>query len=199
MGADMMDFPTKTYRVILADPPWRTPDSGCMRFKKFGRQISPLNEKYPLMDFEEIKALRVPDLAEEDCGLFLWVTQTALPWGLEIMTSWNFRYHLTITWDKGHGYSLWGFNRDTELCLFGWKGKLKNVVKLTGEYMRTIIRAKPGKHSVKPTRFYTMIEKQTYPPRLELFAREKRVGWDTWGNEVPCTEQQVLSSRLGEN
>ena len=23
-------------------------------------------------------------------------------------------------------------------------------------------------------------------PRLELFAREKADGWDTWGNEVAC-------------
>ena len=29
-----------------------------------------------------------------------------------------------------------------------------------------------------------MIEKMSYKPRIELFAREKTDGWDVWGNEV---------------
>jgi N6-adenosine-specific RNA methylase IME4 len=29
-----------------------------------------------------------------------------------------------------------------------------------------------------------MIEVVSYPPYIELFAREKHSGWDVWGNEV---------------
>ena len=39
-------------------------------------------------------------------------------------------------------------------------------------------------HSTKPEFFQDMIEKVTEEPRLELFARRKRDGWDVWGNEV---------------
>ena len=29
-----------------------------------------------------------------------------------------------------------------------------------------------------------MIEKVSYGPRVELFAREAHEGWDVWGNQV---------------
>ncbi len=29
-------------------------------------------------------------------------------------------------------------------------------------------------------------------PRIELFARTRREGWDAWGNEVPKEEQKLL-------
>ena len=29
-----------------------------------------------------------------------------------------------------------------------------------------------------------MIEKVSYEPRIELFARQEFTGWDCWGNEV---------------
>lgn len=191
----LIDFPEKKYKCILADPPWKTPDCGCMRLTKFGVQYSPLEEKYPLMELNEILNLPVYQIAQENCGLFLWVTQTMLSEGLQTMKQWGFKYHITITWDKGHGYSLWGFNRDTELCLFGYRGKLAGVVHLTGKYMRTIIREKPKNHSEKPKKLYAMIEKGIYPPYVELFARERREGWDSWGNEVPSTEQKILNLR----
>lgn len=190
----MIPFKNKKYKCIIADPPWKTPNSGCMRLNKFGVQSSKLEEKYPLMSLEEIQNLPVSDLAADSCGLFLWVTQTVLQEGLQVMTKWGFKYHITITWDKGGGYSLWGFCRDTELCLFGYKGKLENIVNLKGKYMRTIIHEKPGKHSEKPKRFYTMIEGGMKPPYIELFSRMQREGWESWGNEVPKFEQRVLSN-----
>ena len=30
-----------------------------------------------------------------------------------------------------------------------------------------------------------MIERVSYGPRIELFAREAFSGWDLWGNEAP--------------
>jgi N6-adenosine-specific RNA methylase IME4 len=38
-------------------------------------------------------------------------------------------------------------------------------------------------HSVKPEGFLDMVERVSPAPRLELFARRDRLGWDTWGNE----------------
>lgn len=42
-----------------------------------------------------------------------------------------------------------------------------------------------GAHSRKPSLFMEMIERMSHPPYLEMFAREKRDGWDVWGNEMP--------------
>jgi N6-adenosine-specific RNA methylase IME4 len=39
-------------------------------------------------------------------------------------------------------------------------------------------------HSQKPEFFQELIEQQSDGPRLELFARRKRKGWHSWGNEV---------------
>jgi N6-adenosine-specific RNA methylase IME4 len=43
-------------------------------------------------------------------------------------------------------------------------------------------------HSRKPEA-YELIE-QMYPelPKIELFARQRRNGWDAWGNEFPGDE-----------
>ena len=39
-------------------------------------------------------------------------------------------------------------------------------------------------HSRKPEEMRQMIEKVSYAPRIELFAREEFEGWDSWGNEI---------------
>jgi len=39
-----------------------------------------------------------------------------------------------------------------------------------------------------------MIEKVSHAPRLELFARRRFEGWDSWGNEV--SNDIVLANRL---
>jgi N6-adenosine-specific RNA methylase IME4 len=45
-------------------------------------------------------------------------------------------------------------------------------------------------HSVKPEWAYRMIEKH-FPnvPKVELFARCARLGWDRWGAEAPPTAE----------
>ncbi len=41
-----------------------------------------------------------------------------------------------------------------------------------------------GKHSQKPDAFLDVVERVSPAPRIELFARRQRLGWDTWGNEA---------------
>lgn len=41
-----------------------------------------------------------------------------------------------------------------------------------------------GKHSEKPEAFLDLVESVSHAPRVELFARRNRLGWDTWGNEA---------------
>jgi N6-adenosine-specific RNA methylase IME4 len=75
------------------------------------------------------------------------------------------------------GYWLRGY---TEHLLIGIRG---NVPAFRNQHPN-IIYAERGRHSAKPDASYALIETLSQEPRLELFARRKRPGWHTWGNEV---------------
>lgn len=124
---------------------------------------------------------------EEGCHLYLWVTNGFLKHGLSVMEAWGFRYVTCITWAKDRFGLGQYFRGQTEQCLFGVRGRLPYKVDLlTGKRAqgRTLITADRRKHSQKPDQMRTMIEKVSYGPFLELFAREKAPGWDVWGNEI---------------
>ena len=169
------------FKTILADPPWDYKD-----------QLDPTRHKpYSTLTVSQIKEIPIKELADEEAHLYLWVTNAFLREGLEIMEAWGFEYSNVIPWikfTKSTSRLHFGMGRDfrncTELLLFGVRGKLRTLTRNT----RNIIMApRPDLHSKKPTRAYTLIEKNSPPPRLELFARNKREGWEVWGNEVEST------------
>lgn len=172
------------YRTILIDPPWD------IKFIK--REVRP-NQKLSYngtMDIEEIKALPISTLAADECDLFLWTTQTYLPYSFDILKVWGFNYHITLTWDKRDGLTQFGFHRRTEFCLYAYKGKLGiqkegQAIPSKIEDIPDLFEEKSKMHSRKPQILYKYIEMKTKPPRLELFARSKRAGWDVWGNQAP--------------
>ena len=51
---------------------------------------------------------------------------------------------------------------------------------------RSVLKLPVGRHSEKPAMFADMIA-NLYPttPKVEIFARMGRVGWDVMGNEAP--------------
>ena len=50
--------------------------------------------------------------------------------------------------------------------------------------VRQAIIAPPREHSRKPDGVHERIERLVAGPYLELFARQRRPGWDAWGNET---------------
>jgi len=68
-----------------------------------------------------------------------------------------------------------------EHLLLGVRGKPCRVV---DHSISSVIRERRGKHSVKPAEVYRLIERM-YPalPKIELFARNCRPGWTSWGND----------------
>lgn len=171
-------FPNKKYKTIYVDPPWNLTSMSNVAWKI----DSPLLNKYPTMTLEELKTLNIENISDKDCSLFLWCTHSTIPDALELMRTWGFKYHCIITWDKGRGFSLWGFHRRTELLLYGYKGHIN--INQKGKYIPTIVYEKSTKHSSKPKVIYELLESNSPSPRIELFARNKREGWDVWGNEV---------------
>lgn len=167
------------YKTIYADPPWNEQGGG-----KIKRGA---DRHYPLMKTGEIVGLAsmVDGLAEDNCHLYLWVTNNFLPDGLEVMKEWGFNYKTTITWVKDK-FGLGQYYRgQTEQCLFGVKGNLPyKVVDGKRQQGATWIYATRGKHSAKPEEMRNVIEKVSYPPYIELFARKTTENWDVWGDEV---------------
>mgnify|MGYP000987235883 FL=1 len=167
----------KKYQTIYADPPWM--EAGGGKTKRGA------DRHYQLMKTKDIITLPVNSIAGDNCHLYLWVTNNFLKDGLAVMEAWGFRYVTTITWMKdriGLGQYYRGM---TEHCLFGVKGNLPYKI-LDGKRQqgKTGFVASKTIHSEKPIEMRQMIEKVSYEPRIELFARQLINGWDCWGNEV---------------
>lgn len=167
------------YKTIYADPPW--PERGGGKIKRGA------DRHYKLMSIKEIMSLKtfVQAITDENCHLYLWVTNTFLKNGLEVIEEWGFKYITLITWMKdriGLGQYFRGL---TEHCIFARKGMLPyKIINERRQQGVTGFYEPKTFHSCKPIKVYEMIEKVSYPPRIELFARSDRPGWDTWGNEV---------------
>lgn len=168
-------MPTGRYRAIIIDPPWP--------IEKIEREERPDQGQrldYPTMRLDEIGGLPVPELAEDGCHLYLWVTHKFLPAGLELLDAWGARYQCTMTWVKNVGITPFSWMYSTEHVLFGRIGSLP----LDKLGLRLDFSAPVQGHSRKPDVFYDRVRTASPGPRLELFARESREGFDPWGNEV---------------
>ena len=165
----------RNYPVILADPPWQYDDNSTDPTRQIENQ-------YPTMSHGEICKLPVRGLADDDALLFLWATSPMLKKAMATMSAWGFEYKTCAVWDKtkiGMGYF---FRQQHELMLVGERGSMLKPE--PSARPSSVVVSPRGKHSEKPAAMYEIIERM-YPgvPKIELFARSKRSGWDAWGNE----------------
>jgi len=172
-------LPNKKYNIIYADPPWQ--------YWEGGEKNQSLH--YPTMTTEEIKNLPVKDLADTNCILFLWATSPILPEAIEVLKEWGFSYStIGFVWVKskkdGTGFAfgngVWT-RANVEFCLIGIKGHIERK----NANISQIVYAPREEHSKKPDIVRDLIVKLVGDlPRIELFARKKVNGWDSWGNEL---------------
>jgi N6-adenosine-specific RNA methylase IME4 len=107
------------------------------------------------------------------------MTVPMLPQCLDVMAAWDFTYKSAILWNKDRtGTGYWTLNR-VEILLIGTRGNVP--APNPGEQPPQVIEAPRGRHSEKPKVFAEIIER-LFPnvPKLEMFAREARPGWDSW-------------------
>lgn len=164
------------YSVIYADPPWRF-----QPYSRISGMDRAADNHYPTMTLADISALRVP--AADDCVLFLWATAPMLPQALDVIAAWGFTYKSHCIWVKEHiGTGYW-FRNLHELLLVATRGAVPAPP--PGWRLPSVFHEPTGRHSEKPSAFAEMIE-HWFPnlPKVELFARTARDGWDCWGNEV---------------
>jgi len=177
-------FPTKKYDVIYADPPWTYRD----KMKMDGNKVGVIKQ-YKTQTKEWIWSLPVPDIANDDCCLFLWATSPMLPLALETMGKWGFAYKtVAFCWSKytKSGYEATTLGRWThgnvEMCLLGTRGKPSKWRE--DKTVRQLVKAKRTAHSTKPDAVRErIIQMLGYRSRVELFARKRVWGWDAWGDD----------------
>lgn len=166
------------YKCILADPPWG--------FRDKGSRIAPEQGHYKTLSLAEVVGMApvVKPLAETNSHLWLCAPNAFVIDGSAQLVAlhWGFKPKQLLTWTKGRqiGMGHWLRNSTEQiiLCVSGRLGpSAKNVP--------THFDAPRGKHSAKPKKLYEVIEAVSPGPRIELFARSGREGWDCWGNEAP--------------
>lgn len=189
------------YRCIALDPPW--PEYGGGKSKRGA------DRHYRLMSPRRIgeTVLASPSWSPAaDCHLWMWTTKSSLASALWLIEQFGFRYVTSAVWvkmrsamtrherdeleagcspDPRHRLQV-GLGQYTrgahELLLLGTRGKA--MVPSPVDRLPDVIFAERTRHSAKPDEAYALIERVSPGPRLEMFARASRSGWDVWGNEV---------------
>jgi len=171
------------YKTIVIDPPWQ--------YGKWGKappDHRPNSIEYELpyksMNINEIMNIPINSFADDNCELYLWVTQKYLPFAFQILEKWKFKYCQTITWcKKPRGLGQGGIYCPTsEFLILARRGKMPKMRRIDSTWFLT--KRPHNSHSTKPEFFQDMIESVTLSPRLEIFARRERIGWDTIGDEL---------------
>ena len=141
------------------------------------------------MTIAEIASLPVRDLLAPDAVILLWVTDPLLPRALEVVRAWGLTFKTVgFYWTKrkpsgaehlGGGYYT---RANPEQCWILTRGK---GVSRADRSVRRLLAAPVRAHSEKPDLFYTEVERLFgNVPRVDVFARRKRDGWDALGDEI---------------
>lgn len=170
-----------SYDLIMSDPPWRFET-----YSDAGREKS-ADAHYETMTLDEIKAMPVSHLGRGDCILWLWATHPMLPQAFEVVKAWGFNHVTNGVWVKrtktgklafGTGYRLRCASEPFIIATLGNPETVRDV--------RSVIEGPVREHSRKPEEAYA--EAERYMPsavrKLDMFSRETRPGWDSWGNET---------------
>lgn len=172
-----------TYDIIVSDPPWKFASNSAA---KPGRNAM---RHYDCMPDAEIAALPVAEWAAPNALLFMWTTAPMLARSMPILSAWGFKYVSSLIWDKGRiGTGFWVRNRH-EIVLMGKRGKFP--CPRSAPFADSIIASPRREHSRKPDELQDRID-AVWPAqtKLELFARQSRLGWDAWGNQTTKFDQE---------
>ena len=191
-SGDWLDGTVK-YKTIVADPPWAYKNRMRGNMTKGEMRSVDFNE-YPTMSVDEIAALPVRDLAEDDAHLYLWTTQTFLRDTYRVLDAWGFRQGAMLVWSKPPKGVCGTYVCSVEFCIFGRRGNLQHKRRQLG----TCYQWPRSGHSAKPEAFQDMVESVSPGPYLELFARRTRLGWHTWGNQALCHVNLVPSNEKAD-
>ena len=185
------------YQTLVVDPPWGV-------FSGRLHEVRGDTPPYAMMSLADIEALPVAEWAAEDAMVFLWVLTSKLgdktravqvgdpsvcimEAGFGLLRAWGFQYSQTLTWIKSAPgnptFTPW--LPITEHILVGWRGNFRNcyLQSATGRIRTALYGPNRAGHSAKPAEIYNLIADNFHGPRLEVFARDSRPGFDGWGDQ----------------
>ena len=170
----------KKYQIILADPPWS--------YRNMGNIQATAVSHYPTMAQKDIESLPVSKIADDNSILFLWATFPKIQEALNTIKAWGFEYKTVgFVWIKknkngGNFFGVgWYTKSNAEVCLIGVRGRAPKISNSVSQIIETVRE----RHSKKPNIVRDkIVEFCGDLSRIELFARERAMGWDVWGNEV---------------
>lgn len=189
----MTPLPPGPFGVVLADPPWSFKTwSG-----KTGTPHRTAEDHYSTVGHTSLAAIPVSTIVAKDAVLFMWTVDSHVDQAIDLAKAWGFGFKtIAFVWVKtakngqpriGMGY--WT-RKSAEVCLMFTRGKPKRLDK----GVREVIMAPRREHSRKPDEQYGLIERLVAGPYVELFARQSRPGWESWGNQsTKFDEQQVAA------
>jgi N6-adenosine-specific RNA methylase IME4 len=174
----------RKYGTIYADPPWLYSNQGTR---------AATSNHYEGMTVDEICALPIAQLADDNCHLHLWTTNGFLFECPKIISAWGFEFRSTFAWVKPQ-IGIGNYWRNShELLLTAIRGP--DSKHFNDASLRSWVEADRTRHSAKPHIVREYLERASPGPRLELFAREAVTGWDVWGNEA---SRDLLTSGIPE-
>jgi N6-adenosine-specific RNA methylase IME4 len=179
------------WACVHGDPPWwfrsnstANPGRNAMRH-------------YRCLSLSDIASLPVKSVVAQNAFAFLRVPGPFLAIGahMPILRGWGFEpTAMGFTWLKvkvnasslfilcddiftGTGLTT---RKNCEFVVIGKRGNPKRI----GADVREAILAPMREPSRKPDEIYRRVERYCTGPRLDLFARETRPGWQGWGDEL---------------
>lgn len=182
---DLSEIPLFRYGLIMADPPWSFEN-----WSKAGEHKN-ASAEHDCISLADIKRMPIGHLSSRDCVLWLWATNPLLDQAFEVIRAWGFEFKTAGHWSKktvsgkqafGTGYIL---RSAGEPFLIATTGNPK-----TSRNVRSVIEGPVREHSRKPEEAFAAAERLCGDvPRIEIFSRQDRAGWDVFGNEVGKFEE----------
>lgn len=143
---------------------------------------------YPILSLETIKEhlTQAVSLTTANSILFLWTIEKYLFQAESMAKELGYRLHSRMIWNKVVGIpAAFTIRFGHEYLLYMYRGKFTRIdVKERGK-IHSVFTERVKKHSQKPEISFEIINR-LYPnlKKIELYARNKRDGYDCWGNEV---------------
>ena len=169
------------FATVVIDPPWPLKKTGARKTRP--NQTGHGNFGYQTMSLEDIGAMPLSSVLENDAFCFLWVTQAFLPHSFSLLDKWGLRYRFTLVWQKNTGPKP--FNYPYSNAEFVVVGSVGSPQFLDEKNFKAVFAAPATGHSVKPGEFYQMLNRVTAEPRLDIFGRRRIAGFESWGDEAP--------------
>jgi len=171
----------------MADPPWS------FDLWSSAGEDKAAQAQYDCMTLDDLKALPVGHLASRDCVLWLWATNPLLREAFDLLDAWGFEFKTAGHWSKktAHGKQAFGtgyiLRCAGEPFLIGTMGE-----PWTAKNVRSVVEGPVREHSRKPEEAFQVAEQLCGDvPRLEVFSRQERPGWDVFGDQIGKFEGTV--------